>query len=406
MVKTNTIYPLKGVVQHYDWGGKHFIPSILKQENPDEKPYAEYWLGAHDNAPSVIDGQEATALNDFISNQPEALGKHTLQHFSRLPYLLKILDVRNMLSIQVHPTREAAKIEFEAEEKKGIPRNSPTRNYRDDNHKPELMLALSDFYLLHGFRPKQEMVDILKGIPELNFLLDAFNDGNYRELYRVVMEMSQQEVNERLQPLVQRIIPSYRSGTLEKSTPDFWAARAALTYNQENHIDRGIFSVYLLNLVFIAKGNAIFQDAGIPHAYLEGQNIEIMANSDNVLRGGLTPKHVDVPELLKHVRFEATVPEIIEGIPSGNQHETVFKTPAKDFELSEIRLKKGEKFTSAIQSPDIFLVLTGEIEIQGEGGNFKRNGGESFFAAAGSELKIEAGSDAVIYHASVPYSHA
>ena len=404
MTKTTKIYPLNGVVQHYDWGGKHFIPSVLKQDNTEDKPFAEYWLGAHDNAPSILNSEAGEVpLNAFISGNRNILGGHTLQHFSRLPYLLKILDVRDMLSIQVHPTKEAAIKEFEAEEKKGVARNSPTRNYRDDNHKPELMLALSDFYLLHGFRPKADMISLLNNVPELNFLLPAFNDGDYRELYRTVMEMPQSEVDERLLPLTQRIVPAYRSGTLEKSSPDFWAARAALTYNVGSHIDRGIFSVYLLNLVFIERGKAIFQDAGVPHAYLEGQNIEIMANSDNVLRGGLTPKHVDVPELLKHVRFEATIPAIIEGSPSVNSHEIVFKTPAKDFELSEIRLKKGEQYSSTILSPDIFLVLQGELEVMNEDGGFQRRGGESFFAPAGTTVNMGATMDTVIYHASVPY---
>lgn len=404
MIKTTKIYPLTGVVQHYDWGGKHFIPSILKQENTGDKPFAEYWLGAHDNAPSAINPESGEIpLNTFISENRNILGEHTLQHFSRLPYLLKILDVRDMLSIQVHPTKEAAVKEFDAEERKGVARNSPTRNYRDDNHKPELMLALSDFYLLHGFRPKADMISMLNKVPELNFLLAAFNNGDYKELYRTVMEMPQAEVDDRLNPLVQRIVPAYRSGALEKSTPDFWAARAALTYNEGSHIDRGIFSVYLLNLVFIEKSKAIFQDAGVPHAYLEGQNIEIMANSDNVLRGGLTPKHVDVPELLKHVRFEETIPQIIEGSPSMNPNEIVFKTPAKDFELSEIRLKQGELYSANIISPDIFLVINGEVEVRSEDERFQRKGGESFFAAAGTTVNMEATQDTVIYHASVPY---
>ncbi len=125
--------------------------------------------------------------------------------------------------------------------------------------------------------------------------------------------MPQDEVNKHLQSLLDRIIPLYNTGKLKRSQEDFWAARAAQTFSQGKNIDRGIFSVYLFNLVGLQKGQAIFQDAGVPHAYLEGQNIEIMASSDNVLRGGLTTKHIDVKELLKHVKCEPTNPNILNG---------------------------------------------------------------------------------------------
>src|SRR5258708_39183963 len=144
------------------------------------------------------------------------------------------------------------------------------------------------------------------------------------------MEMPQAEVNTVLQPLLDRIVPIYKAQELKKSEEHFWAARAALTYNEPGKIDRGIFSIYFFNLLNLHPGEAIFQDAGLPHAYLEGQNVEIMANSDNGLREGLTPKHVHVPELLKHIKFEATHPRLIF---ENNVHETItpYKTPEHDF---------------------------------------------------------------------------
>lgn len=406
MANFTKIYGIKGVVQHYNWGGKNYIPSVLKQSNDGEKPFAEYWLGAHDNAPSSIEetGNEQR-LNTLIAGNPHFLGEQAKQEFGRLPYLLKILDVKDMLSIQVHPTKAAAEQEFEAEEKKGIARNASNRNYKDDNHKPELMLALSEFYLLHGFRPVNSMKAILQEIPELNFLSEIFGDGNYRKLYQVVMEIPQQEVNQKLQPLIDRLLPLYNSNALSKDHPDFWTARAAITYNEPGKIDRGIFSIYLLNLVKIEKGNAVFQDAGLPHAYLEGQNIEIMANSDNVLRGGLTNKHVDVAELMKHVRFDETIPNILKGENGQVKEERVFHTPAKDFELSEIELKEGSKVELDVQSLDIFLLLQGEVRvIEGEL-KLKRSTGESFLAVAGSRISIEADFDSTLYRATVPFTH-
>ncbi len=301
---SDKIFRLRGKLQHYAWGGTVYLPRLLAIPNPEGRPFAEYWMGAHDNASSelILDpgGEFATKLNDYIrANPEELLGNYTAARFGRLPYLLKILDVKDMLSIQVHPSKKDAEQAFLEENKKGIPLTAPDRNYKDDNHKPELMLALSEFWLLHGFKPVPSLTKIIRDIPELNFLEPVFEIGGYKELYRAVMEMEPLKVNAVLQPLLDRILPAYREDRLSKDKEDFWAARAALTFNETGRIDRGIFSIYLFNLVNLHPGEAIFQDAGLPHAYLEGQNVEIMANSDNVLRGGLTPKHIDVPELLK-----------------------------------------------------------------------------------------------------------
>ena len=394
----SNIFRLTGKVQHYQWGGFNYIPALLNVTNTEHRPFAEYWLGAHENAPATVNDGEA--LDQLIKKNPGYLGEQTKQTFGRLPYLLKILDVKDMLSIQVHPNKKSAVQEFANENKKGIPLTDPNRNYKDDNHKPELMTALSEFWLLHGFQNADKLVATVKQIPEFAFMLPVLEQGNYKALYELVMTMDQQKINDILQPLLDRIIPLYHNGKLSKDGPDFWAARAALTF-EGSHIDRGIFSIYLLNVVHLKKGEAVFQDAGILHAYLEGQNVEIMANSDNVLRGGLTPKHVDVTELIKHVIFEPVTPDIISGKPL-SETENVFKTPAPDFELSKITIGKDQTYNQDIHTTDIFLVLNGTVEAGNENNlqTFKK--GEAFAAVNNTALVIKTSTAAEIYRASVP----
>jgi len=412
----NRIFRLNGKVQHYAWGGYSFLPRLLSVSDTEGKPFAEYWLGAHDNAPSELVFTPPTGdtanwsltvkLNQYIGEWPEdLLGAAIAQRFGRLPYLLKILDVRDMLSIQVHPSKKNAEKEFAEENKKGIPLSAPDRNYKDDNHKPELMLALSDFWLLHGFKPEDELEQILQRTPELRFLWPVFVEQGYQGLYKTVMVMEPLKVNAILQPLLDRILPAYENGRLSRREEDFWAARAALTFNEPGRIDRGIFSIYLFNLVNLLPGEAIFQDAGLPHAYLEGQNVEIMANSDNVLRGGLTPKHIDVPELLKHIKFGETLPQVLQGARDDDHegHISVFRTPAPDFELSRIGLPGDEIITIGVRSVEIFLVLEGELLVEENPGNsFIRMKGEAFVAFDGARVSLKAHKDSVVYRAAVP----
>jgi mannose-6-phosphate isomerase len=401
MTNKNSIFKLHGTVQHYPWGGSEFIAGLLEKENIANEPYAEYWMGAHDNSPAVLAG--TGPLNEYIRKNPWVLGAEVKKRFGRLPYLLKILDVKDMLSIQLHPTKKSAEIEFEKENARGIPLNAANRNYKDDNHKPELMLALGDFWLLHGFRSPTDLRKIMKEVTELTFLLPIFETGGYKDLYELVMTMEQSRVNAYLQPLLNRITPLYQSNRLSKDSPDFWVARAAITYNRDNNIDKGIFSVYLLNLVHLNKGESIFQDAGILHAYLEGQNVEIMANSDNVLRGGLTQKHIDVAELMKHVIFEPVVPNIIQG-KSINQFEQAFLTPAPDFELSCIQLNAGQSYRTKANTLDIFFVLSGSV--QAEDGQSKHlfHKGEAFAIPSGTSFNLQSPSGVLLYRASAGIS--
>lgn len=395
---------LTGTVKHYDWGGAVFIPALLDVSNVEGRPFAEYWLGVHPQADCqvIYPDQSAGLLRDVIAGNPaQLLGNYTYQRFGNLPYLLKALDVRDMLSIQVHPSKAAAERDFAAENEAGVPLSSPTRNYKDNNHKPELMVAMGEFWLLHGFRPPASMKEILAATPELNFLLPVFGEGDYAAVYKLTMEMPQEEVNTRLAPLLSRILPLFEAGKISKSNPDYWAAKGTLTFSQPGKTDRGIFSVYLFNLVEVKKGEALFQDAGVPHAYLEGQNIEIMASSDNVLRGGLTNKHIDVKELLKHTKCEPTYPNILGGGKNGSQ--TVYKTPAPDFELSSFELKKGESVLLDVVTTEILLLVKGAVQVSGAHGTVDIHAGNPsavLFPAKGTTLK--AGDDSLVFKATVP----
>ena len=348
LTRKGIIY-LKGSVKHYDWGGYNLIPTLLKMDNSKQEPFAEYWMGTHPLGESIVEGNGEEQKLVSLAGQ--------------LPFLFKILDVKNMLSIQVHPSKSAAEKEFARENAEGIPIDSPNRNYKDDNHKPELMVALGDFWLLHGFKPAEELVYTLLNVVELRELLPIFNRVGYAGLYKYIMELPQEEVNRILKPLLDNIPAHYEDEQPDKFDEDFWATRAAATFNRDGNIDRGIFSIYLFNLVHLKKGEGIFQDAGVPHAYLEGQNVEIMANSDNVLRGGLTTKHIDVKELLKHVKCEPTVPKILMA-EVNNKGEKMYNTPVDDFQLGVFELKQMERTTFTAGSTEILAIIEGRVELE------------------------------------------
>jgi mannose-6-phosphate isomerase len=395
---------LTGSVKHYDWGGDSYIPSLLDISNNEGEPFAEYWMGVHPQADCKIQltDRESHLLRDYVMANPVAtLGDRVQKRFGNIPYLFKVLDVKDMLSIQVHPSKKEAERDFAKENKAGIPLDSPSRNYKDDNHKPELMVAMGEFWLLHGFKPEEALKKTLTSVPELKFLWSIFQKEGYEGLYSLVMEMLQDEVNKRLQPLLDRIIPLYTGGKLNKSTADYWAAKAALTFSQPGKQDRGIFSVYLFNLVKLNRGEAVFQDAGVPHAYLEGQNVEIMASSDNVLRGGLTTKHIDVKELLKHIKCVATHPNILKG--EKRDAEKVYKTSAPDFELSCFEMEKDTNVTFTPVTAEILLVVEGVIDtLSHDTIIILQKGSPTAIVFPGQSIMLKAMRKSLLFRASVP----
>ena len=392
------IYKLKGAVQHYAWGGFEYIPQLLGIDNSSEKPYAEYWMGAHSSAPSMLlDDGVQIALDKLFLAQPELLGERANNKFHQLPYLLKILDVKEMLSVQVHPTKTEAEKGFDLEEESAVPINATSRNYKDRNHKPEVMIALSDFWLLHGFKPADELKKVLSNIPELRSFIRLFETEGYEGLFKHVMQLSQAEVDAILIPVVQKEVRRRSFHESEKDESGYWVGEYYLNKEAKN-IDKGIFSIYFLNVVHLEQGQGIFQAAGIPHAYLQGQNVELMANSDNVLRAGLTNKHIDVDELIKHTKFEAVVPEIIDRtiVDSGE----AIKFPADDFTISKIELV-DKQANFATTSPEIVICMEGKTTIS-SANQLQVNKGEVFIAFAGNEYTINTEGKAVLFRAAVP----
>jgi mannose-6-phosphate isomerase len=411
------VFPLQGVVQHYDWGGSDFIPALLGVGNAAGEPFGELWIGAHDKAPSLVEvaGAQVT-LNKLIAEQPEAmLGSAAALRFgNRLPYLLKILDVHKMLSIQAHPTLAQATEGFAREQAEGIPLQASQRNYKDDNHKPEIGVALTEFWMLHGFRPLEQIAQTLKDTPEVGALMPDFaqrlaevgHDHEARRallrvLYSSMMRMPQDKVDGLLNTLLARL---EANRTTNKDCADYWALRAAENFPLPGgHRDRGIFSVYLLNLLHMKPGQGTFQPAGVLHAYLEGVNVELMANSDNVLRGGLTTKHVDVTELLHILTFEGGTPEVFSGTVVSSQVK-VYHTPAEEFELSRIGLTPHSRYTGeAVYGPKALLVLHGSGTLTAAGRTSSLTRGSSWFVACGTEFVITTGTeDLVIFQAGLP----
>lgn len=393
------MHRLKGRIQQYSWGGNTFIPTLFHQP-VTQQPAAEYWLGIHGGGPAqVLLGQGAhTSLQALInSDKTRYLGKAVTSRFGNLPYLLKILDVKDMLSIQVHPNKKAAEEGFKKENDGAIPLTAPNRNYKDDNHKPEMMVALSDFLLLHGFSPA--IANHLEAYEFLQPFAQTFQRKGIKGLYKEIMELPQDEVDALLAPHALKIIPLYDTLQLPKTSPDFWAARAMKTFCPDGHYDKGIFSIYLFNVLNLKPGEGIFQGAGLPHAYLEGQNIELMSNSDNVLRAGLTPKHVDIPELLANTEFVVTDPFIIHG--SLNKSIQHYPCPIEDFELTTYCLRSGESVEFNVQSPSIFLMLNGKVNWKGNA-CMLLSGADAFFSEPGEQLTAEAVEETNLFWASVP----
>lgn len=403
----NGLYRLLGQVQNYVWGGHEFIPELLGLHPEPHTAYAEYWLGAHEKAPSkiVLKDSRTVRLDRFIAEYPQrALGPRVALQYGRLPYLLKVLDVEKPLSIQVHPTKSEAEAGFARENELHIPLDSPERNYKDDNHKPELMVALSDFWLLHGFLPEAELSNVLRDVPEFHVLLGVFENGGYAGLYKHVMNMPSEEVDAILQPLAKRIRLKGETDGLEESSADYWMARIVADRNTDQY-DKGVFSIYFFNLFNLRTGQAIFQDAGIPHAYLRGQNIEVMANSDNVLRGGLTEKHVDVTELLRTVRFEGVRPGVIEGTLTDNPLEVFYESPTQDFRPSRIHLAKGDTYMSSTQSIEIVLIMDGAAAIDSGRKRLSLSRGQSAVVFAETTYQMTALSEnAALFRVSIPLS--
>ena len=259
------------------------------------------------------------------------------------------------------------------------------------------MIALGDFWLLHGFKQADAIDHTLSDIPQFRSLRDVFHDNGLKGLYTHFMQLTQQEVDALLIPVVQKELRRRSFHESEKNEPGYWVAEYYLNRAIKN-VDRGIFSVYLFNIVHLTKGEGIFQAAGVPHAYLKGQNVELMSNSDNVVRGGLTTKNIDVNEFVRLTMFESIKPEIIP--PSAFVYGSSRSLPVPDFGIQALSLRKGEQIAFEANAPEICICMEGAATAGSGDTEIRR--GEAFIAFAGTNYTIKAIEDALLFRAVVP----
>ncbi|WP_399090145.1 mannose-6-phosphate isomerase, class I [Streptomyces sp. BBFR2] len=386
---------LDNTVRPYAWGSLTALPELLGTE-PTGEPQAEMWMGAHPGAPSRIDrGAGPVSLADVIAADPEAeLGDATVRAFGpRLPFLLKLLAAGSPLSLQVHPDRAQAEAGYADEERRGVPLDAPHRNYKDPHHKPELLCALTPFEGLCGFRHPAEAADLLAGLdvdalkPYVDILRAAPEADALREVLTALLGTDRTALADSVD---RAAAAAGRRGAEGGPHAPAYAAYAALAHHYPG--DPGVLAAMLLHHVTLQPGEALFLGAGVPHAYLNGLGVELMANSDNVLRCGLTPKHIDVPELLRIVRFTPGDPGILR--PEETDGEEVYDTPADEFRLSRHVLAPGAApRTLDARTPQILLCTSGTVlarpattELPPEQAELCLAPGESAFVPAGEQV--------------------
>ena len=370
---------LDGVVRPYAWGSRTAIAALRGMPTPSAHPEAELWFGAHPAAPAVVcDDAQKNTLLDVIDADPRAeLGTLCAERYDgRLPFLMKILAAEEPLSLQAHPSLQQAKEGFARENERGIDVGAPDRNYRDENHKPELVVALSEFHALAGFRDVGETVDLLRvlQVPELDSHLGMIagqpDSQGLRALFTTWITLPESALS--------TLIPAVLTGAIRylESGQDRFAAeaRTVLEIGENYPLDPGVLAVLLLNRVTLAPGEGLYLPAGNLHAYLWGTAVEVMANSDNVLRGGLTPKHVDVPELLRVLDFTPVAPDDIAPSIHTLNAELIYQTPAAEFRLSKVELdgtglRRPSSILFDVPGPQILLCTTGSIELRGPSGH-------------------------------------
>ncbi|MDQ7907755.1 mannose-6-phosphate isomerase, class I [Phytohabitans sp. ZYX-F-186] len=361
---------LAGRIRPYAWGSRSAIARLQGRPVPSDGPEAELWLGAHPRDPATVDG---TSLADLIAAEPERLlGGAVVARFGpRLPYLMKVLAAAAPLSLQAHPDAEQARERFAA----GHP------SYVDAYHKPEMLVAVSDFEALCGFRDPAAAAAVLSTLdaPALDPVLSALGRGDLRTAVAGLIELPAAVVTE---------------ATAAPDAPELVRRLAALYPG-----DPGALVAQLLNHVTLAPGEAIWMPAGNLHAYLDGTGVEIMAASDNVLRGGLTPKPVDVAELLRVLRFEVLDDPVVRPEPVSPGIVT-WPAPVEEFVLHRVR-PAGGVVELPVTGPRVVLCAAGEVTVDDGAGAVQLAGGEAAFAAAGpAGLSFEGAGEA--YVASVP----
>jgi mannose-6-phosphate isomerase len=393
---------LKNEIQPYAWGSRTAIPQLLGLPNPDGRPHAELWMGAHPKSPSVVQTTEGgVPLDALIERYPgDILGTRVSTVFEgKLPFLFKVLAAEAPLSIQAHPDAFMARDGFARENRNGLALKAPERNYRDPFHKPECICALTPFWALCGFRPPAQILEHLRRLcpQELKTEITAFAESCDAEgLKHLVAALLTRG------PLPRRKAIAAAASQAEKGNDVAlgWIASLARHYPD----DIGALAPALMNTLRLEPGQALFLTPGVLHAYLAGTAIELMANSDNVVRGGLTSKHIDIPELLRVVRFDA---DEVRLVPTETRvkAETAYITPAAEFALSVIHLDGGDSYAGrADRNVEILLCVEGGARLAE-----MRPGGKILDIARGASVLVPAAAPAYritgparLYKATVP----
>jgi len=396
------MYLLSGTLRPYAWGSLTAMAELFGRE-PSGEPEAELWFGAHPGAPSAVLGEEETTLDELIARDPERLlGSGSVAvHGRALPFLAKVLAAGTPLSLQVHPTREQAAAGFAAEEAAGVDRAAADRNYKDANHKPEMIFALTDFEALCGFRQPGDAAQLFRtaarlvesaGRPAPALFTQTASD----------LESGRPE-NERLEGVFRRLISG--GGEVREAVAAAAGAVRALQGTDRDGLDPalaeldeldgyypgdpGVLISLLLNRVSLSPGEAIYLPAGNVHAYLRGLGVEVMASSDNVLRGGLTPKHVDLPELLRTIDFQALGVPRVAAERTGLGQE-LYRPPFSEFSLQRLELAQtaGSASMSAADvpllqnGPTLVMALRGSLVLDSPKQDLILNPGDCAFIGA------------------------
>ena len=357
------IYRLENVIQPYAWGSKTAIAQLMGLPGPHDEPQAELWIGTHPKGPSMVSVETGRIpLQHLIEQNPTAiLGPEVAERFGNaLPYLFKVLAAAQPLSIQAHPSKQEAEDGFARENQAGIDLDATDRNYRDANHKPEIICALTPFWALNGFRTAADTIRLLEPVcpDDLNNacrLLKEQGAAGLKLFFETMMTLPVEKRKKACEELLIKARPLAGQSEVYR-----WMVSLAETHPA----DMGVLSPALLNLIRLEPRQAMYLPAGQLHAYLDGVGIELMANSDNVLRGGLSPKHVDIPELLRVVRFCETTITPLEATPMGTG-ESFYRSPAAEFLLSMIEVEPVQPYVSSSnRSIEILLCTIGQGRLQ------------------------------------------
>ncbi|TWS18209.1 mannose-6-phosphate isomerase, class I [Tsukamurella asaccharolytica] len=385
---------IEGIIRPYAWGSRTVLATMQGRPVPSNHPEAELWFGAHPADPAKLYAADAATGGDLlslISSDPDGqLGAPCRAQFGdRLPYLAKVLAADEPLSLQAHPSSEQAAEGFARENAAGIPLDAPERNYRDAAHKPEVVIALSRFEALAGFRDPAVTVELLRAlaVPELDSYLGLLagqpDSLGLRALVTTWITLPQ--------PALAVLVPAVLAGCvryLEGGAERFKGeVQLALTLGERYPDDAGVLASLLLNRIVLEPGQALYLSAGNLHAYVSGAAVEVMANSDNVLRGGLTPKHVDVPELLRVLDFTPRAPSDLAPRTATVGPEVVFSTPAPEFRVSRVRLdgtalKRAASVELDARGPQLLVVTDGTVTVRSAGRTIDVPAGSGLWMAA------------------------